>query len=88
MKAIIYINQAQADAMETRLHAKLNAKGKAAGYLATQYSGSIVHPTDGRVAIPIESRFMPWWREIQDELTPVELDSIEELTSDWFATEL
>lgn len=84
MEAIIYNTQAQADALQARLHSKLSSKGRGAGYLAEIYSNGIAHPTDGRVAIPISKRFMLWYREIKEELTTAELNSIETLTSDWF----
>lgn len=87
MEAIIYNTQAQADALQTRLHLMLNNKGRAASYIANSYTTTITHPTDGRVAVPIDKRFKPWWNEVQKELTPTELNNIEILTNDWFPTE-
>lgn len=85
MEAIIYNNEEQAEALQIRLHNRLNAKKKSIKYKATRYANLVYHPTDGRVAVPIDSNtFANVWAELEAELTTDEFNSIEELTIDWF----
>ena len=85
MEAIIYNNEAQAIALQNRVHSRLAGLGKSKGYKATKYADLIHHPTDGRVACPIEARTnLAWYDDLVAELTPGEINNIETLTSDWF----
>jgi hypothetical protein len=85
MEAIIYNNEEQAEALQTRLHNRLNAKKKSLRYNATRYSNLVYHPTDGRVAMPIDrNTFANVWAELETELTANEINNIEELTVDWY----
>jgi hypothetical protein len=87
MEGIIYNTEAQADAMQIRLHNRLNAKKRTLRYTATRYCDLIHHPTDGRVACPIDRTTHPEvWKEIEEEITPNEVNNVETLGADWFPT--
>jgi len=77
-EAIIYNSESQGEALQERLHNKLSLKAEELVYNATRYSDIIKHPDDNRVAVIIERTRIPaWWVEIEQELTPAELNNIE-----------
>lgn len=84
IRAIIYNNEAQATALQNRVHNRLKSN-RSYAKINQRYSFLIFHPTNGKVAVPIEDRSsLGWYDDLVDELTPGEINNIIELTQDWF----
>jgi len=84
MMAIVYNNEAQAVALQKRVHNRLKSNRHYANS-NERYAFLIHHPTNAKVAIPIELRdHLGWHEDLVSELTPGEIHNIEKLTSDWF----
>ena len=84
MEAIIYNSAPQQEALANRLFNKImssNCPQRIKDGL-TAYSIGILHPTDNRVALPIE-RSGYYWQYIENELTPAELNSIKNIGDEW-----
>ena len=76
MKAIICNNIDEFNRIERHLYESLrdNPDVRAQG---ERWAFPIIHPVDGRVALPIEER-------VEKYLTEDEIDRIVELAADWF----
>jgi hypothetical protein len=82
MRAIVYNNAAQAEALQARVHNRV--KG-IKSYVAKRYSNLHYHPTNGKVAVAIElDEKHDWNNDLIEELTPGEINNIETLSADWF----
>jgi hypothetical protein len=62
------------DTLQDRVWADRKAKYNTGG---DRWCSPIIHPTDGRIAFPVETA-------IEEFLTPEEIKSVVELTDDWF----
>ena len=82
MRAIIYNNQAQADTLKLRL--KNRVKHLFTG-VTNEYTYTMTHPTDGRVAVVIEESGY-YWSEIYADLNPNDINNVVTLDSSWFPT--
>lgn len=80
MRGIVYNNQEQADTLKLRL--KNRVKHLFEG-VTNEYTHTVTHPTNRKVAVIIEESGV-FWSEIEAELNPNDINSIETLTSDWF----
>lgn len=85
MEVIIYNNAPQQQALSNRLTNNVKNHPDIPQDIKdglTDYTYSITHPIDGRVALIIE-RSGYYWQYIESEFTPAEINNIETLTPDW-----
>ena len=81
MKVINYNNEAQFEALQLRLHNRLNAKSKELKYVATRYANPRTR-TDGTVDLLVDDVNLPEiYAEILAELTPTEINNMEDYDS-------
>jgi hypothetical protein len=74
MKVVNYNNEAQAEALQLRLHNRLNGSG--VKYVADRYS-DIRTRKNGSVDVFIKDSG-DTWSEVEAEITPLEINNIED----------
>jgi hypothetical protein len=87
IEGIIHNSEAAAIALDTRVHARMQAKKKELRYKATSFFSIIKHPTlDKWLTIVDRNRVTPISKELIAELSPGDINQVEAIGDDWFPT--
>ena len=84
IEIIRYNSKAQAEALQNRLHNRLNGKRKSLRYNAKRYANTIPHPNGSNWGIILcQDKHPAVYDEIMSELTGGEKNKIENYSDEW-----